>query len=109
MTLVEHSFLIQVTPCEAVCISMGVFVFSVLISTPFTVYTKLTKIFDEPGAYDHISFCLEDLPQSGQVKNCIFDLLVSLLYTQTFVLSLVKAPYVLTNAMYAQHFQINAF
>ena len=42
-----------------------------LLSTPFMVFTKLHKFFKDPGAYDHISFCMEDLPQSGQVSYII--------------------------------------
>ena len=52
---------------EAALISVGLFVFSVLTSTPFAVITKLKKMFEEPGDYDYIAFCVEDLPQLGQV------------------------------------------
>ena len=47
---------------EAALISVGLFVFSVLTSTPFAVITKLKKMFEEPGDYDYIAFCVEDLP-----------------------------------------------
>ena len=46
---------------------MLVFVVSVLMSTPFTIYAKLKSFFDMPGDWDHILFCIEDLSQSGQV------------------------------------------
>lgn len=52
--------------------------FSILLSTPFTIYTQLVNPlaeagFDDPGAYDNIAYCIEDLPQSGQVieKNIL--------------------------------------
>ena len=60
---------LQVSGSEAVWISVGLFVFSVLTSTPFVVITKLKKMFDEPGEFDYIAFCVEDLPQLGQVKT----------------------------------------
>ena len=56
---------------EAALISVGLFIFSVLTSTPFAVITKLKKMFEEPGDYDYIAFCVEDLPQLGQVNTTI--------------------------------------
>ena len=32
------------------------------------ISTKLKQMFDDPGEFDHIAFCVEDLPQIGQVK-----------------------------------------
>ena len=29
---------------------------------------NLKQMFDDPGEFDHIAFCVEDLPQIGQVK-----------------------------------------
>ena len=54
--------------------------FSILLSTPFTIYTQLVNPlaeagFDDPGAYDNIAYCIEDLPQSGQVIEKIYYLL----------------------------------
>ena len=49
-------------------ISFGLFIFSVVISIPFMISTKLKQMFDDPGEFDHIAFCVEDLPQIGQVK-----------------------------------------
>jgi len=63
---IVHSTKRQVSVSEAVLISVGLFVFSVLTSTPFAVITKLKKMFEEPGDYDYIAFCVEDLPQLGQ-------------------------------------------
>jgi hypothetical protein len=60
---------LQVSVSEAALISVGLFVFSVLTSTPFAVITKLKKMFEEPGDYDYIAFCVEDLPQLGQVNT----------------------------------------
>ena len=62
---------LQVSVSEAALISVGLFVFSVLTSTPFAVITKLKKMFEEPGDYDYIAFCVEDLPQLGQVNTTI--------------------------------------
>jgi hypothetical protein len=56
-----------VTGTEAVGISGGAFLLSVALSTPFIVYAKLTKMFDDPGAFDYISFCVEDMSQFYQV------------------------------------------
>ena len=50
-------------------ISFGLFIFSVVISIPFMISTKLKQMFDDPGEFDHIAFCVEDLPQIGQVKS----------------------------------------
>ena len=52
-------------------ISFGLFIFSVVISIPFMISTKLKQMFDDPGEFDHIAFCVEDLPQIGQVKFLI--------------------------------------
>ena len=49
-------------------ISFGLFIFSVVISIPFMISTKLKQMFDDPGEFDHIAFCVEDLPQIGQVE-----------------------------------------
>ena len=60
---------------EALWISVGLFVFSVLTSIPFAIITKLQKMFEDPGDFDYIAFCVEDLPQIGQViilKNISF-------------------------------------
>ena len=77
---------------EAALISVGLFVFSVLTSTPFAVITKLKKMFEEPGDYDYIAFCVEDLPQLGQVNTTIdyfsFTKLIEVLITSR---SIVKS------------------
>ena len=57
----------QVNEKEAIWISVGVFGFSAGISIPFIIFTKLQRMFYEPGAYDHIAFCVEDLSQQAQV------------------------------------------
>ena len=57
----------QVNEKEAIWISLGVFGFSAGISIPFIIFTKLQRMFYEPGAYDHIAFCVEDLSQQAQV------------------------------------------
>lgn len=57
----------QVSTFEAIWLSIGVLAFSIVISTPFTIVSELKVIFTDPGAYDHIAFCVEDLPQIGQV------------------------------------------
>ena len=62
---------------EAFWISFGLLFFSVLMSAPFTAIAKLKKMFDEPGDYDYISFCMEDLPQLGQVKHFQDKILLS--------------------------------
>ena len=58
----------QVNEKEAIWISVGVFGFSAGISIPFIIFTKLQRMFYEPGAYDHIAFCVEDLSQQAQVR-----------------------------------------
>ena len=62
-----HVFLFQVSTKEAVWVSIGVLAFSILLSMPFTVISQLRVMFSDPGAYDNIAFCIEDLPQIGQV------------------------------------------
>ena len=54
---------------EAVGISFGLFIFSVVISIPFLVTTKLMRMFNEPGELDFIAFCMEDLTQFWQVPS----------------------------------------
>ena len=56
---------------EALWISVGLFVFSVLTSIPFAIITKLKKFFEEPGDYDYVAFCVEDVPQIGEVIRLI--------------------------------------
>ena len=62
---------------EALWISVGLFVFSVVTSTPFAIITKLKKMFEEPGDFDYIAFCVEDLPQIGQVTLMLLKALSS--------------------------------
>ena len=57
----------QVNEKEAIWISVGVFGFSCGVSIPFIIFTRLQRMFYEPGAYDHIAFCVEDLSQQDQV------------------------------------------
>ena len=49
-------------------ISFGLFITSVVTSIPFIIFTKLKVMFKKPGEFDNIAFCVEDLPQFGQVK-----------------------------------------
>ena len=51
-------------------ISFGLFIISVLTSIPFIIFTKLKVMFKKPGEFDNIAFCVEDLPQFGQVNSC---------------------------------------
>ena len=39
---------------------------SCCLSIPFIIFTKLQKLFHEPGAYDHMAFCVEDLSLEAQ-------------------------------------------
>ena len=61
------------------CISLGVFTFSVLISIPFMIFTKLHSAISTPGSYDHVIFCIEDFTligketQFGQVDIIYLD------------------------------------
>ena len=62
----------------AVWISLSVFAFSIVLSTPFTIYTRLVNYeeitgFEGPGAYDYIAYCIEDTRQDqiGQVITYI--------------------------------------
>ena len=64
-----YSLIFQVNEKEAVWISVGVFAFSCSISIPFIIFTKLQRMFYEPGAYDHIAFCVENLSQQAQVRT----------------------------------------
>ena len=48
-------------------ISFGLFITSVVTSIPFIIFTKLKVMFKKPGEFDNIAFCVEDLPQFGQV------------------------------------------
>ena len=57
----------QANEKEAIWISVGVFGFSCGVSIPFIIFTRLQRMFYEPGAYDHIAFCVEDLSQQDQV------------------------------------------
>ena len=52
---------------EVVGISFGLFIISVVTSIPFIIFTKLKVMFKKPGEFDNIAFCVEDLPQFGQV------------------------------------------
>ena len=58
----------QANEKEAIWISVGVFGFSCGVSIPFIIFTRLQRMFYEPGAYDHIAFCVEDLSQQAQVS-----------------------------------------
>ena len=64
----------QVSAGEAIWISLGVFVLSLLTSSPVAFFTKLKNAnrelgFIDPGAFDHIFFCMEDLTPFGQVMD----------------------------------------
>ena len=48
-------------------ISFGLFIVSVVSSIPFILFTKLKVMFEKPGQFDTVAFCVEDLPQFGQV------------------------------------------
>ena len=53
---------------------MGVFVLSLVTSSPVAFFTQLKNANDElgfvdPGAFDHIFFCMEDLTPFGQVMH----------------------------------------
>ena len=81
--------------------------FSILLSTPFTIYTQLVNPlaeagFDDPGAYDNIAYCIEDLPQSGQVieKN----LVPLLTYKKSYMSS--RFPSLLEQYWYSIYFPV---
>ena len=58
-------------------ISFGLFIISVLTSIPFIIFTKLKVMFKKPGEFDNIAFCVEDLPQFGQVRTRVMCNVVS--------------------------------
>lgn len=76
---IVHSTKRQVSGSEAMGISFGLFIFSVVISIPFMISTKLKQMFDDPGEFDHIAFCVEDLPQIGQAMMSFGTVIVQYL------------------------------
>ena len=74
---------------EVVGISFGLFIISVVTSIPFIIFTKLKVMFKKPGEFDNIAFCVEDLPQFGQVcteqrsyQRCLNEALCVLLISE---------------------------
>ena len=68
------NILFQVSAREAIWISLVVFVLSLLTSSPVAFFTELKNAnrelgFVNPGAFDHIFFCMEDLTPFGQVMH----------------------------------------
>jgi hypothetical protein len=66
-----------VTCFEACLISLASFILSLVLAAPIGVFTHLKKMFDDPGEFDHISFCIETFPPAWRVSslyhNCIRD------------------------------------
>ena len=68
-------------------ISFGLFIFSVVISIPFMISTKLKQMFDDPGEFDHIAFCVESIHILGFIflywygKIFVFDVRMMLIFT----------------------------
>jgi len=60
--------LLKVTSFEALMISVAFFVISLVLAAPIGIFTHLKKMFDDPGEFDHISFCIETFPQAWRVK-----------------------------------------
>ena len=58
---------LQISVKAAFYTSCATLLLSLLLSSPFIYFAKLHPMFLEPGEYDHISFCVEDISQKGQV------------------------------------------
>ena len=64
-------FFSQVTSFEALMISLASFVLSFFLAAPIGFFTHLKKMFEEPGEFDHISFCIETFPPAWRVSTTI--------------------------------------
>jgi hypothetical protein len=57
-----------VTSFEASMISLASFVLSFILAAPIGFFTNLKKMFEDPGEFDHISFCIETFPPAWRVS-----------------------------------------
>ena len=84
------NILFQVSAREAIWISLVVFVLSLLTSSPVAFFTELKNAnrelgFVNPGAFDHIFFCMEDLTPFGQVMHLNYFIFKLCLRERNFI------------------------